>query len=217
MLKEGRAPSAVYAHLVQRGAEPNEANACLTELLALKTQAEAANPAKLRAAMARMLFYGATTKDVVAYCASLGVREEHAMPEIERIAASVRSMIVCQRCGQPVLPTDAFFDPSGNQICKICHSSHELGEAQRRVVAAELNEWNMGIAFGVAGVLLHSRQLAVRGFREAAAGRPSAGPTTCPRCRVSSGVRVEILPPHVRANLHPAVAYACQQCGAPIA
>ena len=217
MLRNGHVPGAVHTYLVHAGAPFEESQALVHELLRLKAQAEARDPARLREAAAHMLMQGAPMEHVLSYFASVGIAEEHARPEIARIAEAVKSMVPCQTCGSPVAPRDAFFDAQGNQVCKKCNARNQLGAAQERAIQSEKNERNNALAFGVLGVLAGSPRVAVRGFVAASRSGPQAGPTTCPRCKLSSGVHVSLLPPHLAANLPLGWTYACGQCGAGIA
>jgi hypothetical protein len=216
-LKAGRLPMEVYSALVRSGASPEEANACVLELVALKQAAEARDPARLRADAARMLFYGASKDEVARYFAGLGIAPEHAGPEIDKIVDGLRGMIACERCGQPSPPDKVYFDPSGIRICRLCQSGNQARVATQRAIESEQNERNGHLALGVLGVLALSPRVAARGFINANAAQPAPGPTTCPRCQVSSGLHRNMLPPQVQAMLHPAVTYACSRCGAAIA
>lgn len=216
MLKNGHVPGAVHGYLVRAGAPFEESQALVHELLALKAQAEARDPARLREEAARMLMQGAPHEHVLQYFASVGIAEEHARLEIERIAEAVKSMVPCQTCGRPVAPREAFFDAQGNQVCKKCNVRNELGAAQERAIQSEKNERNNALAIGMLGVFSGAPKLAVRGFVAASRSGPAPGPTTCPRCKLSSGVHVSLLPPHLAGNLQPGWTYACNQCGAGI-
>jgi len=213
MLRNGHVPGAVHTYLVRAGAPFDESQALVHELLHLKAQAEARDPARLREEAARMLMQGAPTEYVLQYFASVGIAEEHARPEIERIAEAVKSMVPCQACQSPMVPRDAFFDAQGNQVCKKCNARNEMGAAQERAIQSEKNERNNALAIGMLGVFSGAPRLAVRGFVAASRSGPAPGPTTCPRCKLSSGVHVSMLPPHLAANLQPGWTYACGQCG----
>jgi hypothetical protein len=217
MLKNGHAPGAVFAHLCRRGVPSEESNACVAELVALKAQADARDPKRLREDATRMLFQGAPIDYVVGYFASLGIAEEHARPEVMRLAEAAKSMVPCQTCTSPMSPKEAFFDAQGNQVCKKCNSRNDLSVAQQRAIEAEKNDRFNAIAFGaMAGVA--GGGAAVRTFANyRASNAPQAGPSTCPRCNLSSGAHVSTLPPHILANLPPGYTYACTQCGMGIA
>ncbi len=217
MLKNGHVPGAVHTYLVRAGAPFEESQAMLHELLHLKAQAEAREPARLREQATWMLFQRAPVSDVLAYFTGLGIAEPHARPEIDRIAAIVPQMVPCQTCGRPMLPQHAFFDAQGNQVCKTCNVKNELGAAQERAIQSEENERNNALAIGVLGVFSGAPRLAVRGFVAASRSGPAPGPTTCPRCKLSSGVHVQMLAPHLAAALAPGWTYACGRCGTGIA
>jgi len=105
--------------LVTRGAERGEAQAYVQQLLALKSQAEAADPARLRADATSMLQQGSDARPGRAVT-SRRAEIPAAEADIARLAATVRRLVPCQRCRQPMDPADTYFDQLGNQVCGNC-------------------------------------------------------------------------------------------------
>src|SRR5688572_943601 len=92
MMKHGSPPGAVYARLVAQGMTDNEARALVDGLVALKQQAAALDPKRLREEAIWMFWNGATADDVVRHFVTVGVAEEHARPEVDRILVAVSKM-----------------------------------------------------------------------------------------------------------------------------
>jgi hypothetical protein len=127
MMKHGAPPEQVHAHLVAQGAPEGEVHAFVSELVRLKREAEARDPARLREQAKWMFVRGASVDDVVRAFEAAGVAAKHARPEAERILAVVRTLRPCQRCGTPIAPSEALFDPQGRSICVVCHSRRDMG------------------------------------------------------------------------------------------
>jgi hypothetical protein len=153
LMKQGAPPDAVWHHLVQLGAETNQARALVEQLLELKRQAEACDPHRLRDEAAAMIRDGHPPEAALHHLTSHGIAEMHARPEIDRLVAAhyqrLASMRPCGRCGTPTPAAETFFDPLGNQVCDACHSRDEIAAGDRRVDDARL---------AAAGVPLHQLQ-----------------------------------------------------------
>lgn len=196
MLKQGAHPGTIHQHLVARGMSDADARGVIDELLALKRQAEASDPERLREEAKWMLMQGRTVEQVVQRFAAAGIAEEHARPEAERLLALVRRMQPCERCQSPMLVSEAFFDPAGRRVCRTCHGRDEVGASERRALASDLEE------LGVPAVML-SPMRGVHG--------PEASVPVCPRCRVP-GVHPSAVHPEARRQIHPAWSFVCPRC-----
>jgi hypothetical protein len=153
MMRQGYADEDVIGYLVQLGADAGVARALVDHLIALKRQAEALDPQRLRAEVAAMIAEGADYEDALGHLTSLGIAEQHARPEIDRLFAAhaqrVASMRPCDRCGTPTVPSEFYFDRVGNQVCAGCHAENEVRAAEDRAEDARLE---------AAGVPLHQIQ-----------------------------------------------------------
>jgi hypothetical protein len=197
-MKAGAAPGEVHARLLAHGVADGNARAIVDRLVALKRQAEAMDPARMREEAKWMLFRGAPIEHVVAHFCAMGVSPEHALPEAERIAAAVRRMVPCERCASPVVPEEAFFDPQGRRVCKRCNTLDTIDAGERRVVEGVLE------MVGVPAIAAQS-----------VAGAPNVAyrqAPWCARCQRASGVHVNALPPQYRAHVHPGWLYVCGYC-----
>lgn len=204
LMKRGAAPAAVYERLVASGVSDPDARGLVDRLVALKRQAEARDPERLRNEAIWMFWHGAASEQVVAHFVAAGVAEEHARPEVDRIFARVQTLRPCDRCRRPMKPEEAFFDGVGRKVCRSCHSMDEIGNAERRV---------MDNALEAIGVPAFALQAASAPYMN---GQPR-GPVFCPRCGGGTGVHVSVLPPQARASVHPSVAFVCSRCWASIA
>jgi hypothetical protein len=205
MMKEHRLPDTVYAHLVSRGVDINEAHALVTELVALKQKADALDPNRLREEAKWMLFRGANVEDAVAHFVRAGIAEEHARPEIVRILALVKRLRPCQRCGAPVAPEEMVFDLRGLSVCNRCNLQDEIGRSEQRGIASTLESVGMSPMFAEAASGL------------AQSFEPQVTRPVCAHCRIPSGVHVSALLPEVRARIDPRASWLCGQCGQVIA
>lgn len=199
-LKQSLPPETVIAFLVSRGAGDHEARQTVAELCEQKRRADALDPKRLREEAKWMLWRGATVDHVVAHFVSLGIAEEPARAEAEKIFVAVQRMRPCERCTSPVAPGESFFDPAGRQVCKRCHSLDEIGAGDRRVTLGALEmvgvpSWAVQ---SVAGPVQHSYAPAQRPW--------------CARCHSPSGVHVNALHPSHRAQVHPGWIYVCGWC-----
>jgi len=170
LLKTGTPPAAIYSRLMAAGMTDAQARSMLDELLALKHKADAMDPARLRNEAIWMLWNGAPAEQVVQHFVAAGVADEHARPEVDRIAVAITKMRPCDRCRRPMDPAAAFFDGYGRQVCKTCNSMDEIGNAQRRVVDG---------AMEMIGVPSWAVQLSQTPYQNQSMA-PST--PTCPRC-----------------------------------
>lgn len=215
LLKEGTDPAAVFHDLVRAGAGPEDADACVRELLALKAAADARDPSRLRVEASWMFVNGASKEDVIRYFESLGIAREHAAPEVEKLAAAAQQMIACEGCRAPVDVASAYFDKEGKRICTLCERRNQTGEFHQRAVQSLENERNGHLAFAAIGALTLSPRLVARSLVDASRV-PSLHPSgPCPRCRSLKTYPTTALDPRFRATLPPSVAYVCGDCGAP--
>jgi hypothetical protein len=138
MLKSGRTPADVYAHVVGRGVDATTAKATVDELIALKRQADAQDPQRMRQE-AKWMFVNATpVADVVAYFTSNGVPETYAAEEAERILAVVRTMRPCQGCGAPSESAELTMDAYGRTMCRGCVARGQIVLANNRATVSRL-------------------------------------------------------------------------------
>jgi hypothetical protein len=209
LLKSGRAPDDVYAHLVAAGADQAEADALVGELIALKRQADAMDPARLREDAKWMLARGASEDDVVRHFVGAGIAEEHARPEAARIADAVRRMRPCQRCGTLVQPGRMLFDTAGRSICQDCHTRDEIVRSEVRGIASTME--SIGLLGGVGGMLIAST-VANSVVNNTTAPPPQAQRPFCPHCRVPSGMHISEVDPRMRAQLHAGWSWVCGSC-----
>lgn len=139
-LKQGLSEDVIVARLVRMGADAGRARAILTPLVALKREAEARDPNRLRAEAAAMIERGAPPAEIVKHLVAAGIAEEFCRAEVDRLVEAHRrkqSARPCDRCGRPMDPARAYFDRLGNQVCHPCHSGNEMVAAERRVFEAE--------------------------------------------------------------------------------
>lgn len=135
LLKEGHTPEAVHVQLVSEGADPEEVRSVLTDLVQLMHQAAATDPERLRGEAKRMFSRGASVDDVVAHFVRVGVAEEHACSEAQRLFAAFSKLRPCQRCGTPTAPEQLVFDLGGFSICNGCNLRDEIGRSEQRGIA----------------------------------------------------------------------------------
>jgi DNA-directed RNA polymerase subunit M/transcription elongation factor TFIIS len=138
LLKHGSEPAAVYERLMARGAAHDDAQAYVHQLLELKRQAEAADPARMRAEATTMLQRGASPAQVAQTFTARGIPVAEA--DIARLAATVRPFVPCQRCRQLMDPGQAYFDNLGNQVCSSCHDRDEISAGDQRVEDRRLQD-----------------------------------------------------------------------------
>ena len=209
MLKEGHPPEAVHAHLVAQGAANDEVYALVSELVRLKSEATARDPARLREEAKWMLVRGGTVDDVVAAFGAAGVAEEHARPEAARLLALVRTMRPCARCQMPVTPAETIFDTMGRSICARCHTRDEIARSEQRGIISEMESFGLGgplLGMAMGAIVQHTQAPP-----EVAAAAP-AGPM-CPSCRAPALVSTSTLPPH-HAAASSGKQWVCRSCGA---
>jgi hypothetical protein len=207
LMKDGRSIDELRVVFVAEGASQAEVDAVLAELASLQRKAVALDPARLRAEAQWMFTQNATVEHVVARFVQLGVAEEHARPEAERIFAALSSMRPCQRCGTPTPPSTFVFDTNGFSICNGCNLRDEITRSEQRGFARDLETFAMLGGVGLAVV-------------SAAAANPPLPATTnpfCAHCRTPTGVHIASLPPDWRARLDPRWPWVCSHCWRPIA
>ena len=210
LMKEGRTADEVHTVFVWEGHDPNEVRAVLTELAALQRQAAAMDPARLRGEAQWMLSRGASVEDVVAHFARAGIAEVHARPEAERIAAALRAMRPCQRCGAPTPPRELVFDLSGFSICNRCNLSDEIHRSEQRGILRDIEVF--GALGGVGPAIVTSAIANAMDANVSATTHPF-----CPRCAQPSGVLAASLPPEWRARVDPTSTWVCRLCGVKLA
>jgi len=208
MMKNERPPEAVHARLVEMGASNDEVYAFVSDLVRLKNEAAARDPARLREEAKWILIRGGTVEDVVAAFGAVGVASEHARPEAERMLALVRTMRPCMRCRSPMMPTEVMFDTGGNSICPRCHTRDEIVRSEQRGIVSEME--NLGMVSPLMG-------LAIASMVERSQAPPIAPPEfpagpPCPQCRAPTLVSTSTLPPHHAAAASGA-RWVCRSCG----
>ncbi len=213
MLKDGRPPEAVHARIVELGGTNDEVYAFVSELVRLKSEAAARDPARLREEAKWILIRGGTVEDVIAAFGAVGVAAEHARPEAERMLAIVRTMRPCTRCGAPMLPNEVMFDIAGNTICPSCYTRAEILVSEQRGAAAEMD----GYAGSGSGLMLMAVVKLIEGPPAYATPPLPTLPTrnpgaVCPSCHSPALVSTSTLPPH-----HPVASsgarMVCLNCG----
>ncbi len=213
MLKDGHPPEAVHARLVELGGANDEVYAFVSELVRLKSEAAARDPARLREEAKWILLRGGTVEDVVAAFAAVGVAGEHARPEAERILARVRTMRPCARCQMPMTPTETIFDTMGRSICLRCHTRDEIARSEQRGMLSEMESFGLGgpfIGMAVGAIVQHTQAPPDTAYPTGPSA--PAGPM-CPSCRASALVSTSTLPPHHPASSSGAL-WVCFRCGA---
>lgn len=205
LLKQGQSADALHWQFVGEGYDPEEVRAVLTELVALQHQAAAMDPARLREEAKWMLFRGASIEDVVQHFVRVGIPEEHARPEAQRIEASVARLRPCQRCGTPTDPEQFYMDLSGFKICRGCNLRDEIGRSEQRGIARDLEAVG---ALGVGGMLVTS--MISNSIANQAHGM-TANPF-CAHCKQPSGFHVAAVDPQTRARLDPTAEWVCRLC-----
>jgi hypothetical protein len=207
MMKDGRPPEAVHARLCEMGGTNDEVYAFVSDLVRLKNEAAARDPARLREEAKWILLRGGTVEDVVTAFGAVGVAAEHARPEAERMLALVRTMSPCMRCRAPMMPNEVMFDTGGNRICPRCHTRDEIVRSEQRGIVSEME--NLGMVSPLMGLAIATMVERSQAPAYAAPEVP-AGPV-CPRCRAPALVATSTLPPH-----HPAAssgaAWVCRSC-----
>jgi hypothetical protein len=210
LLKEGHTPEAVHVMLVSEGQSPEEVRSVLTELVALMHQAAAMDPERLRGEAKWYFVQGAPMEEVVRHFVRVGVVEDAARTEAERLYAAFQKLRMCQRCGALTDPSDLVLDLGGFSICKGCNLRDEIGRSEQRGVARELEA--VGLLGGGMGVIASLAADAMMSSPGAATTRPF-----CPRCRQPWGVHVSTIAAAARSRLDPSATWACGQCGQKIA
>lgn len=211
LLKEGRTPEHVHVMLVSEGADPEEVRSVLTELVALMHQAAAMDPTRLRGEAKWLYARGAPVEEVVRHFVRVGVAEDAARAEAERLYASFQKLLPCQRCGELTDPSDFFMDLSGFSICRGCNLRDEIGRSERRGWAREIETVGF-VAGGVGGALIASAAANAVTTGGAVTTRPFCG-----RCRQPWGIHVSTVYPSARPHLDPTATWVCSQCGQKIA
>ncbi|HEY8077783.1 MAG TPA: hypothetical protein VIF62_26840 [Labilithrix sp.] len=211
LLKQGQTPEAVHVQLVSEGADPEEVRAVLTDLVALLHQAAAMDPERLRGEAKWLFLRGAPVEETARHFVRVGVEENAARAEAERLYASFSKLRPCQRCGELTDPSVFVLDLGGFSICRGCNLRDEIGRSEQRGVAREME------AIGVLGGGLGG---AIVASIAANAMTPSGAITTrpfCGRCRQPWGVHVSTVAPAARVHLDPSASWVCGQCGLKIA
>jgi hypothetical protein len=209
LMKQGHTAEAIHQQFVAEGEHPDEVRSVLTELVALQHEAAARDPVRLRGEAKWMFLRGASVDHVVAHFATVGVAEEHARPEAERILVEVRRMRPCQRCGMAAEPESFVMDLSGFSICSGCNLRDEIGRSEQRGIERDI-ETIGGIA-GFGGALAMSLAADAHG-QHGYTSRPF-----CAHCRTPTGFHVSSLDPGMRARLDPSWQWVCGQCWQKIA
>lgn len=215
LMKEGHTADALHVRFVQEGEDPEEVRSVLTELVALQHQAAAMDPERLRNEAKWMFHRGASVDDVVAHFVRVGISEEHARPEAEKILVVVQRMQPCQRCGTPTEPSAFVMDFSGFKICSGCNLRDEIGRSEQRGVARDLEAVGMfgGGAVGALAVGFIADAMA----HEANTHHGATSSPFCSRCKTPTGVHVSRYDPATRSRFEPNAQWVCHQCGAKIA
>jgi len=213
LLRTGHTADALHVQFVNEGEDPEEVRSVLTELVALQHQAAAMDPARLRADARWMFIQGRSIEDVVAHFIHVGVAEEHARPEVQKLFEHFRQLRPCQRCGTPAEPAELVMDLSGFSICAACNLRDEIGRSEQRGIARDLE--TVG-AFGGGGGML-AMSLLADAMSTAAAGHGHTSRPFCARCRQPSGVHVSQVAAGYRGSVDPSAEWVCAQCGMKIA
>ncbi|MEP7122863.1 MAG: hypothetical protein ABJE95_18195 [Byssovorax sp.] len=189
LLKHGSEPAAVYERLVARGATHDDAQGYVHQLLELKRQAEAADPARMRAEATSMLQHGATPEQVAQTFMARGIPVAEA--DIARLAATVKPLVPCQRCRQLMDPSQAYFDNFGNQVCSNCHARDEISAGDQRVEDRRLAD------AGVSAYAIQQNHAVV----------------WCPHCRDQTGVLQSATHYLGSTSLADRRRFVCTRCG----
>jgi hypothetical protein len=214
LMKEGHTADDLHVRFVAEGEDPEAVRGVLTELVALQHQAAAMDPERLRGEAKWMFLRGASVDDVVMHFVRVGVPEEHARPEAERVRAKVQKMRPCQRCGTPTDPEQFFMDLSGFSICNGCNLRDEIGRSEQRGIARDIE--TIGGFGGFGGALVGSLVAdAIAADAHGFHGQTSR--PFCAHCKQPTGVHVSQIDPNVRARLQAACEWVCGQCGQKIA
>lgn len=215
LLKQGHHADQLHWQFVNEGESPEEVRAVLTELVALQHQAAAMDPARLRHEATNMFLRGATVDDVVAHFVRVGVAEEHARPEAERIKAAAAKLKSCPRCGTWSNAADMTMDLTGFMICRGCNLRDDIQRSEQRGVARELE----GVGgFGIGGLAIATVATAMAANATAAAN--NVGQTHrpfCPRCAAPTGIHVSALDAMTRSRIPHDTEWVCRHCGTGIA
>jgi hypothetical protein len=212
LLKEGHTPEVVHVTLVSDGESPEEVRSVLTELVALMHQAAAMDPGRLRGEARWYFAQGAPMEEVVRHFVRVGVAEDAARTEAERLYTAFQKLRMCQRCGVLTDPTDFVLDLAGFSICKGCNLRDEIGRSEQRGIARDLEAVGM-LGGGMGGVLLTS---IASDAMMSSTGTVTTRPF-CARCRQPWGVHVSTIAAAARARLDPSATWVCGQCGQKIA
>jgi hypothetical protein len=208
LLKQGHTADAIHVMFVNEGQDPNEVRSVLTDLVALQHQAAAMDPKRLREEAKWMLFRGASVDDVVAHFVRVGVPEEHARPEAQRMSDFVQKFQPCQRCGTPTAPDQFFMDLSGFNICRGCNLRDEIGRSEQRGIAREIDAIGGGFAGSMASSMIAYTIAADAERYHGGTSRPF-----CAQCRQPTGIHVAWVDPRYRATVDPTATWICHQCG----
>lgn len=215
LLKQGHHADQIHWQFVNEGESPEEVRAVLTDLVALQHEAAASDPARLRHEATAMFLRGASVDDVVAHFVRVGIAEEHARPEAERIKAAAAKLKSCPRCGGWSNGADMTMDLTGFSICRDCNLRDDIQRSEQRGIARDIE--NVG-GFGLGGMALATVAAAIAASADAAANR--VGQTHvpfCGRCAAPSGIHVSALDVPMRDRVPPGIEWVCRQCGSGIA
>ena len=211
LMKEGHTADVLHVRFVEEGEHPDEVRTVLTELVALQHQAAAMDPARLRGEAKWMFLRGAPVDAVVEHFVRVGVPDEHARPEAEKILKEVQRMQPCQRCGTPTEPEKFVMDFSGFKICNGCNLRDEIGRSEQRGVAADLEmmgSFGGGIAMGFIADAISA---------DANNLHHATSSPFCGRCKQPTGVHISRYEAQARARFDPTSQWVCHQCGTKIA
>lgn len=208
LIKEGHTPEAVHVMLVEAGESPEEVRSVLTELVALMHQAAAMDPQRLRGEAKWYFAQGAPVEEVVGHFVRVGIAEDAARTEAERLYAAFQKLRMCQRCGALTDPADLVMDLSGFSICKGCNLRDEIGRSEQRGIARDLETAGL-LGGGMGGLLV----TAIASNAMQSAGGAATTRPFCAHCRQPWGVHVSTLAAAARTRLDPRATWVCGQCG----
>lgn len=215
MMKQGHHADQLHWHFVNEGESPEEVRAVLTDLVALQHEAAASDPVRLRHEATTMFIRGASVDDVVAHFVKVGVAEEYARPEAERIQAAAAKLRLCKRCGGWSNGADMTMDLTGFLICRDCNLRDDIQRSEQRGIARDIE--SVG-GFGLGGLAYATVATAIAANAHAAAN--NVGQTHvpfCSRCAAPSGIHVSALDVQTRDRVPPGIEWVCRQCGCEIA
>ena len=172
------------------------------------------DPTRLRHEAIGMFMRGAGIDDVVAHFVQVGVSEEHARPEAERLEVAAAKLETCPRCGGWSSAADMTMDLTGFLICRACNLKDEIRRSEQRGIARDLEAVG---GFGMGGMAIATVATAMAANAMATAN--NVGQTHlpfCQRCAAPTGARVSAYDPATRARFPSRAEWVCRQCGSVI-